>query len=95
MPGLTGSATADRKFSKNGETEQALWVTGGFVSNTPSNSTEFIRLDQPVLPGPDLPTKYFRHCITKINEDLVALIGGYNTETTTLLVDVSHGWWQG
>ena len=94
-PGLTGSATADRKFSKNGETEQALWVTGGFVSNTPSNSTEFIRLDQPVLPGPDLPTKYFRHCITKINEDLVALIGGYNTETTTLLVDVSHGWWQG
>ena len=52
-------------------------------------------MNQPVLPGPDLPTKYFRHCITKINEDLVALVGGYNTETTTLLVDVSHGWWQG
>ena len=52
-------------------------------------------MNQPVLPGPDLPTKYFRHCITKINEDIVALVGGYNTETTTLLVDVSHGWWQG
>ena len=47
-------------------------------------------MNQPVLPGPDLPTKYFRHCITKINEDIVALVGGYNTETTTLLVDVSH-----
>ena len=41
----------------------------------PTSSTEFVRLDQPTLPGPELPEAFAEHCMTKITEDLVVLIG--------------------
>ena len=47
-----------------------LWVTGGYIyingAYVTTDTTEFIRLDQPTLPGPNLPEKFTKHCIAKV-----------------------------
>ena len=52
--------------------------------------SEFVRLDQPTLPGPELPFPFYYHCMTKINEDLVVFTGGVWSEKTTLIVNVTN-----
>ena len=42
------------------------------------------------IKGPDLPAEFIAHCMTKINEDLVVILGGRITEKKTLLVDISN-----
>ena len=57
------------------------------------NTSEFVRLDQPTLPGPELPFPFYYHCIicmTKINKDLVVFTGGVWSEKTTLIVNVTN-----
>ena len=61
-------------------------ILGGTVQ-----STEIVRLDQPSsIPGPDLPMLFGRHCMTKINENLVIIIGGDYSYSQTVLVDVGR-----
>ena len=47
-----------------------LWVTGGYIyingAYVTTETTEFIRLDQPTIPGPNLPEKFTKHCIAKV-----------------------------
>ena len=54
------------------------------------NTSEFVRLDQPTLPGPELPFPFYYHCMAKINEDLVVFTGGVWSEKTTLVVNVTN-----
>ena len=47
-----------------------LWITGGYIyingAYVTTDTTEFIRLDQPTIPGPNLPEKFTKHCIAKV-----------------------------
>ena len=61
-------------------------ILGGTVQ-----STEIVHLDRPIsIPGPDLPMLFGRHCMTKINENSVIIIGGDYSYSQTVLVDVGR-----
>ena len=64
-----------------------LWITGG--AGSPKTS-EWIRLDQPPTKGPDLPMNFVNHCMTRINETHVILIGGIDNNGQTLIIDVAN-----
>ena len=64
-----------------------LWITGG--ARSPKTS-EWIRLDQPPTKGPDLPMNFVNHCMTRINETHVILIGGIDNNGQTLIIDVGN-----
>ena len=42
------------------------------------------------MPGPDLPMLFGRHCMTKIDENSVIIIGGDFSYSQTVLVDVGR-----
>ena len=69
-----------------------LWVTGGRTGSQGvfTETTEFVKLNEETIPGPNLTEKYMYHCITKINESMVVFIGGYYTEKSSLLVDIEN-----
>ena len=78
-----------RKWSSSVVLDQdTLWITGGHDDSAYLLTTELIRLDGPSIPGPDLPEEFGRHCVTKINETHVILIGGHDKDGATLLVDI-------
>ena len=78
-----------RKWSSSVVLDQdTLWITGGHDDSVYLSTTELIRLDGPSIPGPDLPEEFGRHCVTKINETHVILIGGHDKDGATLLVDI-------
>ena len=72
------------------ENDSTLWVTGGRSGSQGvfTKTTEFVKLNQETTPGPNLTEQYMYHCIAKINETMVVFIGGYYTETSTLLVNI-------
>jgi hypothetical protein len=80
----------------NGNT---LWLTGGFLHNGRTQSTEFVNLTG-TTPGPDLPLKVNKHCLVRLNETTVILIGGnldqYIISKATYYYNVgSKGWISG
>ena len=64
-----------------------LWITGG--AGSPKTS-EWIGLDQPPIKGPNLPMNFVNHCMTRINETHVILIGGIDNNGQTLIIDVGN-----
>ena len=72
--------------------DSTLWVTGGRTGSQGvfTETTEFVKLNEETIPGPNLTEKYMYHCITKINESMVVFIGGYYTEKSSLLVDIEN-----
>ena len=56
--------------------ESKIWITGGFINNDGLNSTEIFSLDQPSVPGPDLPFKVYDHSMVLVNPSTIYLIGG-------------------
>ena len=56
--------------------ESKIWITGGFVNNDGLKSTEIFSLDQPSVPGPDLPFKVYDHSMVLVNSSTIYLIGG-------------------
>ena len=67
-----------------------LWGTGGTMTEY---STDLVSLNQNAKVGPELPIKFLEHCVTKINDTHVILIGGIGNaenQAQTLLVDISR-----
>ena len=80
----------DRHFSSSVIlNKDVLWITGG---NTPlsANSSEFVRLNGPTEMGPVLPLNLNGHCMTKINDTHVIIIGGVNNKGQSIIVDVTN-----
>ena len=71
-----------------------LWITGGIITtNSPwqcTNTTEFLKFNHSKsIPGPILPRKCLkRHCLTKLNESMVIITGGYPYVNEIYLVDI-------
>ena len=53
-----------------------LWITGGIQRRSSTNSTEIISLDQPPVPGPDLPFTVYGHSMVLVDSTTIYLIGG-------------------
>ena len=53
-----------------------LWITGGIQRRSSTNSTEIISLDQPPVPGPDLPFTVYEHSMVLVDPTTIYLIGG-------------------
>ena len=54
-----------------------MWVTGGISNNgNVEKSTEIVSLDQPPVPGPDLPFTVWHHSMVLVDPTTVYLIGG-------------------
>ena len=70
-----------------------LWITGG-ISTFPHwqcrNTTEFLKFNHSKsIPGPILPRKCIkRHCLTKLNESMIIITGGYPYVNEIYLVDM-------
>ena len=64
--------------------ESKIWITGG-VSHTGNveKSTEIISLDQPLVPGPDLPFTVFGHSMVLVDPTTIYLIGGFQNHQTS------------
>ena len=73
--------------------ESKIWITGGFSNNGGLKSTEIFSLDQPPVPGPDLPFKVYDHSMVLVNPSTIYLIGGLQNEQTsnnTWIVDPTN-----
>ena len=83
--------------------QSKLWITGGqtlensgggccWLSGS-KNSTEFISLDQPPYPGPDLPFEIHGHCMVQVCPNTIYIIGGCQNDknsTHTWIVDPTN-----
>ena len=70
--------TRKRRGSASVAINESLFVTGGYNDEETSlKSTEYIFLNKGVLPGPDLPSSRFYHCMVTLPSGLVMIIGGY------------------
>ena len=79
-----------------------LWITGGrkdvhdggcIWHSVSKNSTEFISLDQPPYPGPELPFKIDGHCMVQVCSNTIYIIGGIQDgkkSTHTWIVDPTN-----
>ena len=59
--------------------EKTLWFTGGAysINNFINNRiTELVTLNQPPRRGPDLPFLIHGHCMIKVNNQTIYIIGG-------------------
>ena len=63
--------------------ESKIWITGGFINNDGLKSTEIFSLDQPPIPGPDLPFKVYDHSMVLVNPSTIYLIGGCQNKQTS------------
>ena len=55
--------------------ETILFISGGTINGSLSNTTEFVTLDGSTL-GPQMPIALENHCMVKLNDSMVAIIGG-------------------
>ena len=53
-----------------------IWLSGGANNWIACKSTEIISLNQPPVPGPDLPFRVFAHSMMLVNPTTIFLIGG-------------------
>ena len=69
-----------------------IWVTGGELDNR--KSTEIISLNEPPVPGPDLPFRAFDHSMILVNPTTIYLIGGIALDSQnghkTLIIDPTN-----
>ena len=61
--------------------DESIWVTGGFLKDDSKGyitlaSTEIVKLDGSVLVGQDLPVATDSHCMVKMHDGRVAILGG-------------------
>ena len=60
--------------------QSTLWIVGGWngriVNNAIHSSTEFIKLGQPSVKGPDLPFRIYGHSMIQYDEKSIYIIGG-------------------
>ena len=74
--------------------ESKIWVTGGLTNNgTMEKSTEIISLDQPPVPGPDLPFTVNDHTMVLVDPTTIYLIGGRQngqTSNKTWIIDPTN-----
>ena len=77
-----------------------LWIVGGSLKNcgiprlNNLSSTEFIKLGQPSVKGPDLPFTITSHSMTQYDEKSIYIIGGWQnglSSNKTWIVDPSNG----
>ena len=84
--------------------QTTLWIVGGWngrrtVNNTIDingihSSTEFIKLGQPSVKGPDLPFRIYGHSMIQYDEKSIYIIGGRQNGTIsnkTWIVDPTNG----
>ena len=64
---------------------ETFWVTGGTNGKSDLSSTEFVRpaLSNRTRPGPDLPVKVRSHCLVKLDDSRVMVIGGIEQQGRT------------
>ena len=71
-----------------------LWIVGCENENGFLSSTEFIKLGQHSVKGPDLPFTISCHCMIQYNEKSIYIIGGYQNGSysrKTWIVDPTNG----
>ena len=58
--------------------ESTLWIVGGLDKNdTALSTTEFISVDRGSTLGPELPFSIRGHCMIKLSDNTIYVIGGY------------------
>ena len=74
--------------------QDTLWIVGGHDSDIDSNTSEFVRLDEPPMKGPNFPFAISCHTMVKVEENLIFVIGGIQDDcftNKTWIVDLTNG----
>ena len=75
--------------------QSTLWIVGGHDEHLNAlRSTEFIKLGQPSVKGPDLPFTISDHSMIQYDEKSIYIIGGWQNESIsrkTWIVDPTNG----
>ena len=74
--------------------QDTLWIVGGHDSDVDSNSSEFVRLEEPPIKGPNFPFTISCHTMVKVDENLIFVIGGIQEDCftdKTWIVDLTNG----
>ena len=74
--------------------QKTLWIVGGNNGRNNLRSTEFIKLDQLSMKGPDLPFAINGHSMIQYDEKSIYIIGGWQNESIsrkTWIVDPTNG----
>ena len=75
--------------------QSTLWIVGGWNGNNDLSATEFIKLGQPSVKGPDLPFTISCHSMIQYNEKSIYIIGGDQNDSgfsnKTWIVDPTNG----
>ncbi len=65
-----------------GDSDETLFMTGGFSNSGYLKTTELVQLEQS-RKGPDLPEALNLHCFVKINSTTAMIIGGSESGVTS------------
>ena len=74
--------------------QNILWIVGGYNGRYNLRSTEFIRLGQPSVKGPDMPFTINRHSMIQYDEKSIYIIGGNKNSSIsnkTWIIDPTNG----
>ena len=77
-----------RAFASSVVLNDALWITGR-ASHGQGKITLFIYPSGKVVQGPDLPSKVTAHCMVKLHDGKIMILGGdqdYDLSTTQVLI---------
>ena len=67
----------ERSFAASVAIDQStLWIVGGNNGQQSLSSTEFIKLGQPLVKGPDLPFSISFHSMIQYDEKSIYIVGG-------------------
>ena len=72
---LSNMTEEGRVAASSVELDDNLWITGG-VGNSDLKTTEFIYPSGKVMKGPDLPVKTMGHCMIKLHDGKIMILGG-------------------
>ena len=78
-PEKTSFKVKERNWATGLNVGDTLWLTGGLKN---MDNTELVLMNK-VISGPKLPKNTRKHCLVKVNETTIALIGGYVDSTKT------------
>ena len=79
-PEKTSFKVKERNYATGLNVGDTLWLTGGMRNDKNVDDTELVLKDR-VISGPKLPISTRKHCLVKVNETTIALIGGYDQST--------------
>ena len=74
--------------------QSKLWIVGGCNYDHDLNSTEFVKLSEPSVKGPDLPFTIQTHAMIQYDEKSIYIIGGIlngSRSNKTWIVDPTNG----